>query len=133
MFGRERAKICDFFIERAALGGEFVVVFDDFAQHARQEAERELAERAETIDREFACFGRIAFETVCFELTGKHVVDFDMKSYTSKAAARRRTSYALAPLIIGAPGSACLAPALERSRGLRRLFELNLWGRAGGR
>ena len=66
--GRKRTQIGEFLIDGCALGGEFVIVVDDFAQQAGQKAERQLPQRLQVGNGQAPRLGWIPCELLGFEI-----------------------------------------------------------------
>src|SRR5713101_4182883 len=65
-------QIRKFLFQRAAFGRELEIVFDDFSQQAREEAQRQPLQGGDVAGDQFPCFWRIAIELPRFEIGWKH-------------------------------------------------------------
>jgi len=59
-------------LDEDTFDGEFVVVFDEFAQKAGEEAERKLLEEREVLDRKLPRLRRVGIEVGGVQVAGQH-------------------------------------------------------------
>src|SRR5256884_1497908 len=72
LFGRKRVQVGELFFQGTALSGKLEIVFDDFSQQARQEAQRQALEHNNVAGDQFSRFRRIAVELLRFEIGWEH-------------------------------------------------------------
>src|ERR1700674_472516 len=72
LFCRKRAQIREFLLQRAALSGEFEIVFNNLSQQTWQKGQGQPLQRGDVAGDQFSCFWWIAAELFQFEVGWKH-------------------------------------------------------------
>src|SRR5260370_32797508 len=69
---RETHQFGHLFFQSTPFRRKFIVGSNDFAQQARQKAQRKSPQRWQAVHRQFRCFWRICTKVIGSEITGEH-------------------------------------------------------------